>query len=140
MKKPKKCARLLLLVPLLVLLLPALSACTAKLSKPKNVYRIEPLTPTYDTTEMTILNCCAAKDTVFLLMKGSGGYEILATDGKAEKTIVPVLAFRSTVNALSVRLPLTAREICGLPYKEATAAMTARSILSSTCTATAAES
>ena len=88
MKKPKKCGRLLLLVPLLVLLIPALSACTTKLSKPKNVYRIEPLTTSYDTSEMTILNCCAAKDTIFLLMKGSGGYEILATDGKAEKTIV----------------------------------------------------
>lgn len=87
-KKPKKCGRLLLLVPLLVLLIPALSACTTKLSKPKNVYRIEPLTTSYDTSEMTILNCCAAKDTIFLLMKGSGGYEILATDGKAEKTIV----------------------------------------------------
>ena len=85
MKKPKISAWLLLLV----LLIPALSACTAKLSKLKNVYRIEPLTPAYDTAEMTILNCCAAKDTIFLLMKGSGGYEIIAMDGNAEKTIVP---------------------------------------------------
>ncbi len=50
---------------------------------------------------------------------------------KPKKPSFSILAFRSTVNALSVRLPPTARGICGLPHKEATAVMTARSILSS---------